>query len=214
MPMPQAGDKAPGFSLPDQSGATVSLSQLKGRHVVLYFYPKDATPGCTTEACDFRDEHSALVKAGAVVLGVSPDSTASHLKFATKQGLPFSLLADPDHAVADAYGVWGEKSLYGRKFMGLIRATFLIGPDGKVLRVWPKVKVAGHVAEVLSALQQPADAAPKAAPAAKPAAAAKQAPVAKPAPEKKPAAVKKAAAKKDSAPKALAKAPARKGARA
>ncbi|CAM3233436.1 thioredoxin-dependent thiol peroxidase [Corallococcus sp. ZKHCc1 1396] len=222
MPMPQAGDKAPGFSLPDQSGATVSLSQLKGRHVVLYFYPKDATPGCTTEACDFRDEHSALVKAGAVVLGVSPDSTASHQKFATKQGLPFSLLADPDHAVADAYGVWGEKSLYGRKFMGLIRATFLIGPDGKVLRVWPKVKVAGHVAEVLASLQQPAGAASQvssgrapspavSAPAAKKAPAVK-APAAKKAPAAvaKPATVKKPAAKKAPA----AKAPARKGARA
>ena len=201
MPMPQAGDKAPGFSLPDQSGATVSLSQFKGRHVVLYFYPKDATPGCTTEACDFRDEHSALVKAGAVVLGVSPDSVASHQKFATKQGLPFSLLADPDHALADAYGVWGEKSLYGRKFMGLIRATFLIGPDGKVVRVWPKVKVAGHVAEVLSVLQGgAAEAAPKKAPAAKKASAA----------EPKPAAVKKPAAKKAPA----AKGAARKGARA
>ncbi|MBN8231033.1 thioredoxin-dependent thiol peroxidase [Corallococcus macrosporus] len=200
MPMPQAGDKAPGFSLPDQSGATVSLSQFKGRHVVLYFYPKDATPGCTTEACDFRDEHSTLVKAGAVVLGVSPDSVASHQKFATKQGLPFSLLADPDHALADAYGVWGEKSLYGRKFMGLIRATFLIGPDGKVVRVWPKVKVAGHVAEVLSTLQGGASAdapAPK-APAAK----------------KAPAAVKKPAAKKAPAAKPAAKSAARKGARA
>ncbi|MBZ4375846.1 thioredoxin-dependent thiol peroxidase [Corallococcus sp. AS-1-6] len=196
MPMPQAGDKAPGFSLPDQSGATVSLSQFKGRHVVLYFYPKDATPGCTTEACDFRDEHSALVKAGAVVLGVSPDSVASHQKFATKQGLPFSLLADPDHALADAYGVWGEKSLYGRKFMGLIRATFLIGPDAKVVRVWPKVKVAGHVAEVLAALQ--GGAASDAAPAPKKAQAAK------------PAAVKKPAAKKAPA----AKGAARKGARA
>ncbi|WP_244221815.1 thioredoxin-dependent thiol peroxidase [Corallococcus exercitus] len=208
--MPQAGDKAPGFSLPDQSGATVSLSQFKGRHVVLYFYPKDATPGCTTEACDFRDEHSALVKAGAVVLGVSPDSVASHQKFATKQGLPFSLLADPDHALADAYGVWGEKSLYGRKFMGLIRATFLIGPDGKVVRVWPKVKVAGHVAEVLSTLQGGAsDAAPARAPADAPAPkarAAKKAPSA----EAKPAAVKKPAAKKAPA----AKAAARKGARA
>ncbi|RKH27394.1 thioredoxin-dependent thiol peroxidase [Corallococcus praedator] len=211
MPMPQAGDKAPGFSLPDQSGATVSLSQLKGRHVVLYFYPKDATPGCTTEACDFRDEHSALVKAGAVVLGVSPDSTASHQKFATKQGLPFSLLADPDHAVADAYGVWGEKSLYGRKFMGLIRATFLIGPDGKVLRVWPKVKVAGHVAEVLASLQQPSGAASQ-APASKASAPAVKAPAAKKAPAAvaKPVAVKKPAAKKAPA----AKAPARKGARA
>lgn len=201
MPMPQAGDKAPGFSLPDQSGATVSLSQLKGRHVVLYFYPKDATPGCTTEACDFRDEHSALVKAGAVVLGVSPDSVASHQKFATKQGLPFSLLADPDHALADAYGVWGEKSLYGRKFMGLIRATFLIGPDGKVVRVWPKVKVAGHVAEVLSALQ---GGTAEEAPAPKKAAA-KKAPA-----EPKPATVKKPAAKKAPA----AKGAARKGARA
>ncbi len=197
--MPQAGDKAPGFSLPDQSGATVSLSQFKGRHVVLYFYPKDATPGCTTEACDFRDEHSALVKAGAVVLGVSPDSVASHQKFATKQGLPFSLLADPDHALADAYGVWGEKSLYGRKFMGLIRATFLIGPDGKVVRVWPKVKVAGHVAEVLSTLQGGgADAAeaPKKAPAKAPKAVVKKAPAAgaKAATVKKPAA--KGAARK------------------
>lgn len=209
MPMPQAGDKAPGFSLPDQSGATVSLSQFKGRHVVLYFYPKDATPGCTTEACDFRDEHSALVKAGAVVLGVSPDSVASHQKFATKQGLPFSLLADPDHALADAYGVWGEKSLYGRKFMGLIRATFLIGPDAKVVRVWPKVKVAGHVAEVLATLQggsssdaaPPPRKAPAKAPAAKKASAAAEA---------KPATVKKPAAKKAPA----AKGAARKGARA
>ncbi|TSC29613.1 thioredoxin-dependent thiol peroxidase [Corallococcus sp. Z5C101001] len=208
--MPQAGDKAPGFSLPDQSGATVSLSQFKGRHVVLYFYPKDATPGCTTEACDFRDEHSALVKAGAVVLGVSPDSVASHQKFATKQGLPFSLLADPEHALADAYGVWGEKSLYGRKFMGLIRATFLIGPEGKVVRVWPKVKVAGHVAEVLATLQQPSGAAP-----APKAPAAKKAPatVTKPAAVKKPAA-KKAPAKAPAAKKAPAKAPARKGTRA
>nr|AYM52879.1 ahpC/TSA family protein [Myxococcaceae bacterium MCy9487] len=201
MAMPQSGDKAPGFSLQDQSGATVSLSQLKGRHVVLYFYPKDATPGCTTEACDFRDEHSALVKAGAVVLGVSPDSIASHQKFATKQGLPFSLLADPDHAVADAYGVWGEKTLYGRKFMGLIRATFLIGPDAKVLRVWPKVKVAGHVADVLAALQQPSGAPAAKAPAKAPAAKKAPAAVAKPAPVKKPA-QKKAAVKK---------APARKG---
>lgn len=209
MPMPQAGDKAPGFSLSDQSGATVSLSQLKGRHVVLYFYPKDATPGCTTEACDFRDEHSALVKAGAVVLGVSPDSVASHQKFATKQGLPFSLLADPEHALADAYGVWGEKSLYGRKFMGLIRATFLIGPEGKVARVWPKVKVAGHVAEVLATLQQPSGAAPAPkAPVAKKVPAA----VTKPAAVKKPAA-EKAPAKAPAAKKAPAKAAARKGTR-
>ncbi|RUO92626.1 thioredoxin-dependent thiol peroxidase [Corallococcus sp. AB018] len=213
MPMPQAGDKAPGFSLPDQSGATVSLSQFKGRHVVLYFYPKDATPGCTTEACDFRDEHSALVKAGAVVLGVSPDSVASHQKFATKQGLPFSLLADPDHALADAYGVWGEKSLYGRKFMGLIRATFLIGPDAKVVRVWPKVKVAGHVAEVLATLQGGASSDAASAPKA-PAKAPVKAPAKAPAAKKAPAAAKPVTVKKPAAKKAPAAKTARKGARA
>jgi peroxiredoxin Q/BCP len=150
--MPQAGDQAPGFKLSDQHGNTVSLTELKGKHVVLYFYPKDNTPGCTTEACDFRDEHSALEKAGAVVLGVSPDDAKSHQKFASKFNLPFPLLVDTEHAVADAYGVWGEKSLYGRKFLGINRTTFLIGPDGKVRQVWPKVKVAGHVGEVLAAL--------------------------------------------------------------
>ncbi len=153
MPMPQAGDKAPAFQLPDQDGNTVSLAQFAGRSVVLYFYPKDNTPGCTVEACDFRDEHSALQAAGAVVLGASGDSTASHQKFATKFNLPFPLLADVDHALAEAYGVWGEKSLYGRKFMGITRATFLIGPDGVVKQVWPKVKVNGHVTEVLAALK-------------------------------------------------------------
>ncbi|WP_241757932.1 thioredoxin-dependent thiol peroxidase [Myxococcus landrumensis] len=150
--MPQAGDAAPDFQLQDQDGNTVTLSQFAGKHVVLYFYPKDDTPGCTTEACGFRDEHSALGAAGAVVLGVSADSTASHRKFATKFSLPFPLLADTEHQVCDAYGVWGEKSLYGRKFLGINRATFLIGPDGRVKQVWPKVKVNGHVAEVLSAL--------------------------------------------------------------
>ena len=150
--MLEAGKKAPAFSLKDQDGKTVKLSDFKGQDVVLYFYPKDNTPGCTTEACDFRDNQSALKKAGAVVLGVSMDSEASHKKFIQKQSLNFPLLVDADHAVAEAYGAWGEKSMYGKTFMGLIRSTFLIGPDGKLKRVWPKVKVAGHVDEVLEAL--------------------------------------------------------------
>jgi peroxiredoxin Q/BCP len=154
MPMPEVGDRAPAFTLPDQSGESVKLSDFKGKAVVLYFYPKDDTPGCTREACSFRDEHSALVKAGAVVLGVSPDSTVSHQKFAGKFKLPFPLLADTDHAVSEKYGAWGEKSLYGRKFMGITRSTFLIGKDGKVARVWPKVKVDGHVDEVRKALAE------------------------------------------------------------
>lgn len=148
----EAGTKAPAFSLKDANGKTVKLSDFKGKYVVLYFYPKDNTPGCTTEACDFRDEHSALQKAGAVVLGVSPDGAASHQKFASKYELPFPLLVDEDHAVAEKYGAWGEKSLYGRKFMGIIRSTFLIGPDQKIVKAWPKVKVAGHVDEVKAAI--------------------------------------------------------------
>ncbi len=163
MPIPQVGSQAPDFQLPDHSGKTVSLAQLSGKNVVLYFYPKDDTSGCTKEACQFRDEHSALQKAGAVVLGVSPDSAASHLKFATKYNLPFTLLADVGHKIAEAYGVWGEKSLYGRKFMGITRTTFLIDPQGKVKHVWPKVKVDGHVNEVLAALTGSAPVAKKAA---------------------------------------------------
>jgi len=152
MAMVEVGQKAPPFSLPDQDGKQVKLSDFKGKAVVLYFYPKDDTPGCTQEACSFRDEHSALKKAGAVVLGVSPDESRSHARFAGKLQLPFPLLADTDHAVAEAYGAWGEKVLYGRKFLGIVRSTFLIGRDGKVARVWPKVKVDGHVAEVREAL--------------------------------------------------------------
>jgi len=150
--MLEAGQKAPAFSLKDQDGKTVKLSDFKGQRVVLYFYPKDNTPGCTTEACDFRDEASALKKAGAVVLGVSMDSEASHQKFIKKFTLNFPLLVDADHAVADKYGAWGEKKMYGKAFMGLIRSTFLIGADGKLEKVWPKVKVDGHVKEVLEAL--------------------------------------------------------------
>jgi peroxiredoxin Q/BCP len=152
----EAGDKAPAFALKDQSGKTVKLSDFKGQHVVLYFYPKDNTPGCTTEACDFRDEHSALQKAGAVVLGVSPDTAASHQKFIAKYELPFPLLVDEGHEVAEKYGAWGEKNMYGRKMMGIIRSTFLIGPDGKLVKAWPKVKVAGHVDEVKAALAEAA----------------------------------------------------------
>ncbi len=151
--MIEEGAKAPAFSLKDQDGKTVKLSDFAGKQVVLYFYPKDMTPGCTTEACDFRDNNTKLTKAGAVVLGVSPDSEKSHQKFIAKYELSFPLLVDADHAVAEKYGAWGEKSLYGRKFMGIIRSTFLIGPDGKVKKVWPKVKVAGHVDEVLAAVK-------------------------------------------------------------
>lgn len=165
--MPQAGDQAPGFQLQDQDGNSVTLSQHAGKNVVLYFYPKDDTPGCTTEACNFRDEHSALGAAGAVVLGVSADSVDRHRKFASKYSLPFPLLADPEHKALEAYGVWGEKSLYGRKFQGITRTTFLIGSDGRVKQVWPKVKVSGHVDEVLAALGAKAAPEKKAAPAKK-----------------------------------------------
>jgi peroxiredoxin Q/BCP len=150
--MIEEGKKAPAFALKNQAGQTVKLADFAGKNVVLYFYPKDDTPGCTTEACAFRDEHSKLKKAGAVVLGVSPDNEGRHTKFIAKYSLPFDLLADVDHAVAEKYGAWGEKTLYGRKYMGLIRSTFLIGPDGKVKKVWPKVKVKEHAAEVLAAL--------------------------------------------------------------
>ncbi len=199
MPMPQAGEPAPGFQLYDQDGNSVTLSQHAGKNVVLYFYPKDDTPGCTTEACDFRDQHSALSAAGAVVLGVSADSRERHRKFATKYSLPFPLLADTEHQALEAYGVWGEKSLYGRTFQGITRTTFLIGPDGRVRQVWPKVKVGGHVAEVLAALGAKGAAQAASSPApAKSAAPVKKA-VEDPA-VKKATSAKKAAAPKASAP--------------
>jgi peroxiredoxin Q/BCP len=146
------GMKAPSFSLPSDTGETVSLAQFAGRKVVLYFYPKDSTPGCTQQACDFRDSFARVQAAGAVVLGVSRDSVASHAKFKAAQALPFPLLADVDGRVCEAYGVWKEKSLYGRKFMGIERTTFVIGADGRVARVFPKVKVSGHVDQVLATL--------------------------------------------------------------
>lgn len=147
------GAEAPDFTLESDSGDTVSLSQLRGKPVVLYFYPRDDTPGCTIEACDFRDAWEEVQRSGAVVLGVSPDTAASHRKFKTKFRLPFPLLADPDHQVAERYGAWGERSMYGRKFQGILRTTFVIGPDGRIKRVFERVKPKGHATEVLEALQ-------------------------------------------------------------
>jgi peroxiredoxin Q/BCP len=152
-PMLEPGDAIPKFQLKDQDGNTVRAKDLQGKWTVLYFYPKDDTPGCTREACSFRDEQAALKKAGAVVLGVSADSEASHQKFTRKYKLNFPLLVDEGHKVADEFGAWGEKTLYGRKFMGMIRSTFLIDPKGKVAKVWPKVKVDGHVEQVQEALE-------------------------------------------------------------
>jgi thioredoxin-dependent peroxiredoxin len=143
------GSKAPAFSLPADDGSTVSLKSLAGRTVVLYFYPKDDTTGCTVEACEFRDRWEAVKKAGAVVLGVSPDPLSSHVKFKRKYDLPFSLLADTDHSVAEAYGAWGEKSMYGRKYQGILRSTFVIDGNGRIAKVFEKVKPKGHAAEVL-----------------------------------------------------------------
>jgi peroxiredoxin Q/BCP len=147
------GDNAPDFTLPTDGNGSVSLSKLRGKPVVLYFYPKDDTSGCTAEACGFRDSFPDYGKTGAVVIGVSKDSVASHDKFKKKHGLPFMLASDSDGKVCEAYGTWIEKSMYGRKYMGIDRATFLIDKDGILRGVWHKVKVPGHVAEVLSAVQ-------------------------------------------------------------
>ena len=153
--MPGIGDKAPAFSLPAlPDGKKVKLADFKGQNVVLYFYPKDMTPGCTTEACDFRDAHTAFADGETVVLGVSPDSIDRHRKFAETYELPFPLLSDEDHAVAEKYGVWVEKKNYGKTYWGIQRATFLIDRQGKVAAVWPRVKVAGHVAAVAAKLDE------------------------------------------------------------
>lgn len=146
------GDAAPAFSAETQSGERVSLKELKGKPVVLYFYPKDDTPGCTKEACAFRDAYADFEKAGAVVLGVSTDPVKSHKKFAEKFSLPFPLLADDEKRIVEAYGVWGEKSFMGRKYMGTHRVTFLIGRDGKIAKIWPSVKPEEHAGEVLEAI--------------------------------------------------------------
>lgn len=148
-----AGLPAPDFSAPDETGALRSLAEFRGKYVVLYFYPKDDTPGCTTEACNFRDDYSDYEKAGVVILGVSPDSPKSHAKFKQKFQLPFSLIADEDHAICEAYGVWGQKKFMGRQYMGVLRTTFLIDPEGKIIKVFEDVKPADHSAEVLAALK-------------------------------------------------------------
>ena len=150
--MPEAGQKAPEFTLKAHNGATVSLSDYACQPVVLYFYPKDDTPGCTIEAKEFRDHLEAFEKAGAAVLGVSPDDADSHCRFVDKHGLNFLLLSDPEHQCAEAYGVWVEKNTYGKKRMGVQRATFLIDGNGMIAKVWPKVKPEGHAQEVLAAI--------------------------------------------------------------
>lgn len=151
----EPGDKAPNFNLPAFPEGKHKLADYKGeKNIVLYFYPRDNTPGCTTEACDFRDSIAKFNKAETVVLGVSTDTVASHEKFINKFDLPFPLLADEEHKVAEAYGVWVEKNMYGKKRMGIQRATFLINKKGKLAAVWPKVKVKGHVEEVQAALAE------------------------------------------------------------
>jgi peroxiredoxin Q/BCP len=149
----EAGSKAPDFALADQSGETVRLKDFKGKTVVLYFYPKDDTPGCTKESCEFRDEEAAIKKAGAVVLGVSLDDEASHQKFIAKYSLPFSLLCDKDAKISKAYGVYKEKNMYGRKYWGIERSTFVIDGAGVIAAAFRKVKVDGHAREVLAALK-------------------------------------------------------------
>jgi thioredoxin-dependent peroxiredoxin len=144
------GDLAPLFSVKSGDGATVALADLRGKNVVLYFYPRDNTPGCTIEACQFRDQFEDFKKRGIVLLGVSADSAASHDKFAQRFRLPFVLLADEDKSVAKAYGAWGEKSFLGRKYMGMRRITFLVGPEGRIRKIWHNVKPRSHAAEVLA----------------------------------------------------------------
>lgn len=153
MAIPKVGAKAPDITLETDGGEKLKLSSLKGKNVVLYFYPKSDTPGCTVEACEFRDADAKIRKLGAVVIGISPDAVKAQAKFRTKFDLPFSLLADVEHSAAESYGVWAEKSMYGRKYMGVARTTFVIGKDGKIAKVFEKVKPAGHAAEVLEALK-------------------------------------------------------------
>lgn len=185
--MPKIGQKAPAFSLPSTSGATASLAAFAGKKVVLYFYPRDNTPGCTVEACDFRDRQTALAKAGVVVLGVSSDSLKSHDGFRKKHALPFDLLVDEGGATAKAYGAHGEKSMYGKKVLGTIRSTFLIDEHGRIAAIWSPVKVAGHAEAVLAAATQGAATAPA---------------------SPRPQAVKKTGSKQAGAAKTRAKAPA------
>lgn len=146
------GDPAPVFAATTNDGGRISLADFKGKNVILYFYPKDDTPGCTKEACAFRDHFAHFKKKGAVVLGVSTDPVKSHAKFVEKLKLPFTLLADEDRKIVETYGVWGQKTFMGRKYLGTHRVTFLIGPDGRIKKIWPKVKPEEHASEVLAAL--------------------------------------------------------------
>ena len=148
------GKKAPDFTAPDQNGKQHSLSAYKGKWVILYFYPKDMTPGCTTEACNFRDDFPEFNKLDAVILGVSKDSVQKHLKFVQKYDLPFSLISDENGTICETYGVWQEKSMYGKKYMGINRSTFLINPEGNIARVFPKVNVKTHAEELLQAIEE------------------------------------------------------------
>ena len=151
--MPEVGDQAPLFDGQTQGGDTIRLEDYRGRKVALYFYPKDDTPGCTKQACNLRDNYQSLLDAGIVVLGVSPDDVASHDKFAGKYELPFPLIADPERTILEAYGVWGQKNLYGRLFMGVKRTTFLIDEDGVIRHVFKRPKVTEHTAEILAAFE-------------------------------------------------------------
>ncbi|MHB0859363.1 MAG: thioredoxin-dependent thiol peroxidase [Anaerolineae bacterium] len=150
--MIKQNETAPDFSLASDQGQEITLSSFRGKKVVLYFYPKDDTPGCTTEACSFRDVNDDFLAKGAVVIGISPDTVESHQRFRQKHNLPFFLLSDPDHQVASAYGAWGEKKNYGKTYEGILRSTFVIDEEGKVVAVFPKVKPEGHAAEVLALL--------------------------------------------------------------
>jgi len=152
--MPGAGDPAPDFALPDEAGAIHRLADRRGAWTVVYFYPADDTPGCTTEACGFRDLATGFDAQGAVVWGISPDGAASHASFRSKFGLPFTLLSDEDHSVAEAYGAWALKKNYGREYLGIVRSTFLVDPTGRVACAWPKVRADGHAEAVLAALSE------------------------------------------------------------
>ncbi|HSH60544.1 MAG TPA: thioredoxin-dependent thiol peroxidase [Acidimicrobiales bacterium] len=146
----EAGDEAPAFTLPDQDGRPVSLADFAGRRVVLYFYPRDDTPGCTKEACQFNENLAAFQAADVPVIGVSPDPAESHVRFRTRYGLEFPLLSDPDHSVMEQYGAWGEKTMYGKKTVGVVRSTFVVGPDQRVEKAWYGVRADGHAARVLA----------------------------------------------------------------
>jgi peroxiredoxin Q/BCP len=154
MSTPEAGEVAPDVALPDETGTVRHLADQRGRWTILYFYPADDTPGCTTEACQFRDLNELYSDTGADVWGVSPDGASSHRKFREKFDLPFTLLSDVDHDVANRYGAWAEKTNYGKTYMGIVRSSYLIDPEGRIARAWPKVKADGHAAEVLSALEE------------------------------------------------------------